>query len=185
MHDAIFIAAFLALSALNTLLLLTLFSRRIKLWPTPGKGSWQNYTFWPLFRGGLGLTLLLGALSVKPEINPHWAHLAVGVPMMVLGFGVLVYSYFNLGLKNTYGSDAGLVTTGLYKYSRNPQCVASILGFTGLAIAANSAPVMVLCGLAAMVYILMPFTEEPWLRARYGAAFDAYARATPRFIGVL
>jgi protein-S-isoprenylcysteine O-methyltransferase Ste14 len=184
MHDAIFIAAFLALIALNTLLALTLVSRRIKLWPTPGRGSWQHYTFWSLFRGGLGLTLLLGALSFRPELGQHWLQLAIGVPMMLAGFGFLVYAFFNLGLDNTHGAAAGLVTDGLYRYSRNPQCVASILGFAGLAIAVNSLPVTLLCGLAVLVYILMPFTEEPWLRARYGAAFDDYARATPRFIGL-
>lgn len=184
MEIFIFAAACLALASLNVLLLLTVFTNTLKLWPTPGKGSWQNYTFWPLFRGGLGLTLLLGALSFTPAINPHWGHLAIGIPMMITGFGFLIYGYFNLGIENTYGSDQGLVTTGLYQYSRNPQYVASIIGFSGLAITVQTLPVAVLCGLAVLVYILLPFAEEPWLRQRYGSAFSDYAARTPRFFGI-
>jgi hypothetical protein len=59
---AIFILAFGALSALNILLLLTVFTDVLKLWPTPSKQSWQSYVFWPLFRIGLGLTILFGVM---------------------------------------------------------------------------------------------------------------------------
>jgi hypothetical protein len=43
--------------------------------------------------------------------------------------GVAIYAYFTLAIENTYGADDGLVTTGLYRDSRNPQFVASIAGF--------------------------------------------------------
>ena len=62
----IFDVAFAALVILNVLLLLTVFTSSIKLWPTPSTTSWQHYTFWPLFRGGLGLTLLYAILTA------HW-----------------------------------------------------------------------------------------------------------------
>jgi protein-S-isoprenylcysteine O-methyltransferase Ste14 len=55
-----------------------------------------------------------------------------------------VYGYFDLGIENTYGSRDGLITSGLYRYSRNPQYAASILGFLGLSIAAASADVAAL-----------------------------------------
>ena len=32
------------------LLVLTLLFRPLRIWPTPGTGSWQGYVFWPLFR---------------------------------------------------------------------------------------------------------------------------------------
>ena len=46
--------------------------------------------------------------------------------------------YFNLGLGNTYCGADGLVTGGLYRFSRNPQYTASIIGLVGLSIGANS-----------------------------------------------
>ncbi len=37
--------------------------------------------------------------------------------------------------------------------------------------------------LACLLFCLVPFIEEPWLRDRYGSAFDEYAAQVPRFVG--
>jgi protein-S-isoprenylcysteine O-methyltransferase Ste14 len=178
----IFAVAAFALVVLNALLLATVFSSSFKLWPTPAKRGWQHYTFWPLFRGGLGLTLLYAILTAHgPEGGQAMAFYA-GLVMIVVGFGITIYGYFDLGLENTYGADEGLVTGGLYRYSRNPQYVASIIGFSGVALAHGAGTVVILCALVDLVYIVLPFTEEPWLRKAYGAAYDAYAERVPRFL---
>jgi protein-S-isoprenylcysteine O-methyltransferase Ste14 len=104
--------------------------------------------------------------------------------MAILGLGLTIYGYLNLGLDNTYGSDDGLVTTGLYRYSRNPQYVASIIGFAGLALMGGSPALAMLCGLAVLVYALLPFAEEPWLARIYGDAYDRYRASTPRFLSL-
>lgn len=180
---AIFILAFSALAALSILLLLTVFTDVLKLWPTPGKQSWQNYVFWPLFRIGLGLTIVLGVMSFVAA--PHYdLQAALGVPLALAGLGITVYGYFDLGIDNTYGSDDGLVTSGLYRYSRNPQYVASILAFLGLGVAAASVPVALLCGFAVGVYVLLPLAEEPWLERTYGASYRRYKQRTPRFLSL-
>jgi Phospholipid methyltransferase len=176
-------AAFLALAALNALLALTAFTPVLKLWPTPYKGSWQSWTFWPLFRGGLGLTIVIGVWQFATAPAWGWQTLA-GVPLALAGFGATVYGYFALGIENTYGADEGLVTSGLYRYSRNPQYVASMLGFAGLALAAGSVEAIALCVLAVGVYLLMPYTEEPWLARAYGPRYEAYRKRTPRFLSL-
>ncbi len=179
--DTMFFVAAHALAALNALLLLTVFTDVLKLWPTPSAKSWQHYTFWPLFRGGLGLTLLYALLTFSwPEGEALRA--GAGIALAMVGFGFTIYGYFDLGLSNTYGSDDGLVTSGLYRYSRNPQYVASIIGFSGVALAHGEWPVIVLCGLAILVYLLLPFAEEPWLAKAYGEAYENYRERTPRFL---
>lgn len=179
---ALFLIALAALAALSSLLLLTIRTDLVALWPVPGPNSWQGWVFWPLFRTGLGLTILLGALEAL-TVAPGWP-LAIGLPLALTGLGVTVYGYFDLGLRNTYCADAGLVTSGLYGYSRNPQYLASILGYLGLAIAADSIPVAVLCGLAIGVYCLLPLAEEPWLTRAYGASYLRYKHRTPRFFSL-
>jgi protein-S-isoprenylcysteine O-methyltransferase Ste14 len=106
------------------------------------------------------------------------------VPLALAGLGFTVYGYFDLGLENTYSSDDGLVTSGLYRYSRNPQYVASILAFLGLGLAAASADVALLCAFAIGVYVLLPLAEEPWLERTYGASYRRYKQRTPRFLSV-
>ena len=178
----IFDVAFAALLTLNVLLLLTVFSNSIKLWPTPSPKSWQAATFWPLFRGGLGLTILFTALTAHWLQDAGTLRFMIGMIFVAIGLGVTIYGYFDLGIDNTYGADEGLVTKGLYRYSRNPQYVASIVGFFGAALANGMPHAIILCAMAILVYIIMPFTEEPWLQRAYGDAYLAYRARTPRFL---
>jgi protein-S-isoprenylcysteine O-methyltransferase Ste14 len=173
-----------ALITLNALLLATVFfSSSFRLWPTPPQRGWQNYTFWPLFRGGLTLTLIYAALTAHwPQQPFETLQFIVGLLLLAAGFSVTIYGYFDLGLENTYGADHGLVTKGLYRYSRNPQYVASIIGYFGTALANGGANAAILCGLAILVYVVMPFTEEPWLQQAYGDPYVAYKAKTPRFL---
>jgi len=76
------------------------------------------------------------------------------------------------------------VTSGLYAYSRNPQYVASIAAFAGVAISVHTGPVALLCGLAILVYSLLPLAEEPWLNKIYGDEFAVYRTRTPRFLSI-
>ena len=179
----VFIVAIAALTVLNTLLALTVFTDVLKLWPTPGRQSWQNYVFWPLFRAGIGLTILLGVARFGLAPSHDWPA-SLGALLALAGFGFTIYGYFDLGLDNTYGSDDGLVTSGLYRYSRNPQYVASIIAFVGLALAAASMDAALLCALAIGVYVLLPLAEEPWLERAYGAGYVLYKQRTPRFFSL-
>jgi protein-S-isoprenylcysteine O-methyltransferase Ste14 len=178
----LFIVAAAALTILDLLLLLTVFSRSIKLWPTPSAKSWQHYTFWPLFRGGLGLTILYCLMTAHWPDSSEILRFAAGLIGALAGLGFTIYGYFDLGIENTYGADEGLITNGLYRYSRNPQYVASILGFAGAGLANGGIRAVILCGLAILVYVIMPFTEEPWLQQAYGDVYLDYKRRTPRFL---
>jgi protein-S-isoprenylcysteine O-methyltransferase Ste14 len=181
--SAIFAVALAALAALNVLLVLTAFTDVLKIWPTPARQSWQSYAFWTLFRAGLGLTILLGVLKLGLALSHSW-QAAFGVPLALAGLGFTIYGYFDLGIENTYGSDDGLVTSGLYRYSRNPQYVASILAFFGLGVAAASLDVALLCAFSIGVYVLLPLAEEPWLARAYGASYARYKERTPRFLSL-
>ena len=173
-----------ALTILAVLMIATINSENFKLWPTPGKGSWQNRVFWPLFRTGMGGLPVAAALLADLSGPLWWLQLLVGIPLIAVGFGITFYAYFDLGIDNTYGADESLVTDGLYRYSRNPQYVASIIGYLGIGVAAGSWVVAVLVALAVLVYSLMPLAEEPWLRKSFGTAFDDYMRTTPRFLSL-
>jgi protein-S-isoprenylcysteine O-methyltransferase Ste14 len=168
-------------AGLLALLLVTIAGAPIRIWPTPGKGTWQSLLFWLLFR-----TLNVAALLM---VVSDWGSLRlVPDPLRTAGlltaaacFALYWRSLTSLGPTNTYCRRAGLVERGIYRWTRNPQYATIIPAYAGLALAADSAPALGLITLVAAVYVLMAYAEEPWLRCAYPGTYERYARRVPRF----
>jgi protein-S-isoprenylcysteine O-methyltransferase Ste14 len=166
---------------LLALLILTMLFPRLRIWPTPGPGSWQNYVFWPLFRG---LNVLCFAMALVDRGSflslPVWLR-GLAAILLVASLVLFIYSFRVLGRDNSYGAQHGLVTRGIYRWTRNPQNAMLVVVYACLAVAADSAPTYVLCAAMMAVYVLMVLLEEPWLEATYGAAYRRYCSRVPRF----
>jgi protein-S-isoprenylcysteine O-methyltransferase Ste14 len=187
MNLDIFATAVLAVAVIAGVLLaavlgFSLTRRDLRIWPPAHRGSWQFHLSFGLFRVYCGATALFALLDWGSLGWDHWARLAIGLPIMVVGAFVTVRGYVWLGWRNTYGEPDGLVTGGLYEYSRNPQYVASVLATIGLGLTANSFGTLLLAGGLFLLYLLFALNEEPWLREGYGEAYREYARKTPRFV---
>jgi protein-S-isoprenylcysteine O-methyltransferase Ste14 len=180
----VFAAVLAAGAALDLLLLRTLLAPPFRIWPTPEPGSWQSLTFWGLFRGGMVMTFAVALLDWNSAGLLAASRYLIGLPLFLVGFGVTVCGYFNLGLGNTYCGADGLVRHGLYRFSRNPQYASSIVGLVGLTICANSWLTLPLAFLISGAYVLMALVEEAWLERHYGASYRDYCARTARFIDV-
>ncbi|BAQ17961.1 methyltransferase family protein [Methyloceanibacter caenitepidi] len=178
---AVFVVGLIVGITLNFLMLRTLFFPPFRIWPTPGPGTWQSVTFWTLFRAGMVLTFVMGILDWNSAGLVDLSRLIIGLPLFLVGFGITVFGYFNLGLGNTYCGEDGLISHGLYRFSRNPQYASSILGLIGTVIMADSWLTVPLAFSASCVYVLMALTEEQWLEDRYGATYLEYKNRTARF----
>src|SRR5262245_10827492 len=147
-------------AVLLCLLLLTLWFPPLRIWPTPGSGSWQSYVFWPLFRS---LNVLCFAVAIADPTNflgiPAWSRLAA-VALLAISIGLFIYSFWILGRDSSYGAQGGLITSGIYRWSRNPQNLMLIVVYGCLALAADSAFTYVLCAAMMAVYALMVLAEE-------------------------
>ena len=177
-----FAVALAAAGVLAGCMIRALLAERFTFWPPPRDRSWQDYTFWGLFRlhcGAVALTALLDAGTLEWD---HWTRLAVGIPVMVGFLGLTLYGYGFLGLDNTYGRRAGLVTGGIYAWSRNPQYVASVAGTIGVAITFDSPLTLILAAVLLGIYALCALNEERWLLDRYGQRYADYAGRVPRFL---
>lgn len=166
---------------LVTLLLATLVRPDLRIWPTPGEKSWQSYVFWPLFRG-LNVITFLAAAAAWPGGAldlPIWLR-GLAALTLVSSLSVFVYAFQVLGRDNSYGATDGLVTGGIYQWSRNPQNAMLIVVYAALAVTADSVPAYVLAGATVLVYWLMILLEEPWLAQSYGEAYLAYCARVPR-----
>src|SRR6185295_3018687 len=175
MTTALFMIGATVAAVLLGLLLLTLLFPPFHIWPTPGSGSWQGYVFWSLFRS---LNVLCFAMAMADRTNflclPAWSRLAA-VALLALSIALFIYSFWILGRDNSYGAQDGLVTNGIYRWTRNPQNLMLIGVYGCLAFAADSAPTYVLCAAMIAVYFLMVLAEEPWCAACSGGTNPANA----------
>jgi protein-S-isoprenylcysteine O-methyltransferase Ste14 len=181
MGQAIFGVGCVFAGVLLPLLAVTLLSPRLRIWPTPGEKSWQSYVFWPLFRG-LNVACIAAAWFSKPGfVGMPWSVRVLALGVLVSALALFAYSFRMLGRDNSYGARDGLMTGGIYQWSRNPQNAMLVVVYGALAVAADSGAVSVLCVAMMLVYVMMVFCEEPWLRKAYGDAYEAYCREVPRF----
>lgn len=174
------IGAIVAATLLGVLAL-TLLVPAVRIWPTPGAGTWQSYVFWPLFRS---LNVLCFASALAGEAGTLGLPAPVRLAALVLlaaSVALFVYAFRVLGRDNSYCAQDGLVTGGIYRWSRNPQNAMLIVVYACLAVAADSASTYLLCAAMMAVYALMVLAEEPWLAIAYGGAYSRYCRRVPRF----
>lgn len=154
----------------------------MRVWPPPGRDSWQYvYNGVVSFTGLLGV-VVLGIVDWNSFIFDHRARFLVGGMLIVSGSFAL-WGYLTLGMHASQGLGGDLVTTGPYRYSRNPQYVGTIPALLGYAIVCNSALALATALLVSGWFVLVPFAEESWCREHLGAAYGEYAAKVPRFLG--
>jgi protein-S-isoprenylcysteine O-methyltransferase Ste14 len=165
------------------LLVTTLIVPPLRIWPTPGANTWQSYVWWPLFRG---LNVVTAAVAFIARENagdlglPSWLRVLAAMVLLV-ALLLFLAAFLGLGRDKSYGAEGGLVTSGIYQWSRNPQNAMLIVVYGALGLAVDSLPAYVLCLAMMAVYALMVFAEEPWLNKAYGESYRRYCAEVPRF----
>lgn len=100
-----------------------------------------------------------------------------------VGAAIFITSSRAMNATETTGQTATkLYTEGLYARSRNPQYLGMMIGLVGFALFVNSLFVVILSLAHICWLLLLPFTEEPWLREQFGDEYDDYCNRVPRFV---
>lgn len=138
------------------------------------------------------LSLLLPAITlfwIPSLLWPRGASLRwVGIPLIAVGATILAACIFGFaatgrGTLAPIDPPRRLVTSGLYRYVRNPMYVGGLLVLLGQAVAFRSVSLLVYAlawWLAVHLFIVL--YEEPHLAGVFGAEYDNYRRAVPRWI---
>ena len=117
-----------------------------------------------------------------------WVGQAVGVMLIAAGALVLLdcfvrFAFQGVGTPAPVFPTRRLVITGLYRYVRNPMYVAVVAVILGQSLLLGNARVL---GYGAVVWLgfhlLVLVYEEPTLRAKYGAEYQQFCSAVPRWI---
>lgn len=139
-----------------------------------------------LIRKAVLLAVVVGGIFIVVFADSTWpdggfAHEAIELT----GFFLIVFcivgrtwcSLYIGGLKNK-----SLIEAGPYSITRNPLYVFSVIGAAGVGAQLGSVAIAILAGLVtwAVFYILI-FSEERYLRVKFGAEFRRYASRVPRF----
>jgi protein-S-isoprenylcysteine O-methyltransferase Ste14 len=178
--DVLFIVGLAVAVLLLGLLLLTMLVPSLRIWPT--RGGWQSYVFWPLFRGLNALCFMMALADRTAFLGlPVWVR-ALAAIVLAASVALFIYAFRVLGRDNSYGAQDGLVTRGIYRWTRNPQNAMLMLVYGALAITADGGPTYLLCAAMIAVYFLMVLLEEPWLAGIYGEAYRRYCQRVPRFL---
>ena len=131
------------------------------------------------------------ALSSYAFLDSRLSHISavglfflVALILMMIGFLIIVFSMPFLG-QRSFGREVGsLRTSGLYKYSRNPQLVGGFFFIVGYALLWPSWKGGAWASLWLVISYLMVRGEEAHLENVFGEEYRNYCVRTPRYLGL-
>lgn len=182
--DLGFQVTLVALLLLGVALLASILRPERRIWPPPGRHSWQYRAVWILIDTATLGILVVGVLDWNTFIFDHWLRLPIGAAVAFGGGGFALWGIRHLSWHASLGLEADLVRTGPYRWTRNPQYVGDIVMLVGWGIVFNSLEAWILCGLGIAWFAMAPLAEEPWLREQYGEPYERYRRQVPRFLRI-
>jgi protein-S-isoprenylcysteine O-methyltransferase Ste14 len=97
---------------------------------------------------------------------------------VIIGAGMLLVIF---GWYQIFQAKGKLVTTGLYKYTRNPQYIGFLLITGGLNVQWLTIITTAIWPVLAVLYYRLSKIEEKEAEAKYGEEFSKYKHTTPRF----
>ncbi|MCJ7734969.1 MAG: phosphatidylethanolamine N-methyltransferase family protein [Anaerolineales bacterium] len=153
-----------------------------RIWPPPGKSSWQYKLAWILFYQVFGLNTVIILLDWNSWIFLSPLRFLIGLPIALVGVSLLIWGIQHLGTINTSGISDRFVKTGPYRFTRNPQYLGDMLLFLGLSILTNSLYLWITHILLILVFAITPLAEEDWLGEQYSESYQTYLDGTSRFL---
>ena len=130
---------------LNGSLVYSILVPSARIWPPPGKESWQYRFTWSLATTALLGALVVGILDWDGFVLDDRLCFIIGGMLIALGLAFALWGVRSLGVHRSLGLKGELVRGGDYEHSRNPQYVGDLALLAGLAVVSNSALVMVAC----------------------------------------
>ena len=123
-----------------------------------------------------------------PGMLPDGMRLPVAVPVMVVGIATTAWSAFHfLRVKGTpvpFNPPPEVVSSGPYRYARNPMLTGVFIFLFGLGLAVDSLSLVAVFTPLFIVFNIWELRaiEEPELLRRFGDEYEDYRRRTPMFI---
>lgn len=160
---------------------------------TPGTTHFATHTTFRVFR-----LLILGVCCVRlawPTFDTyivpfpalwHPAVLIIGDILLFASFTTVLFIHFYMGEDwrsgIRQGNGARLITSGPFTFSRNPMMLLVMTAQLGLFLALPSVFTLICLAVGLWAVVTQVHVEERMLETRYGTAYEAYKRRTPRWL---
>jgi len=167
---------------LGTALIVSLLYPKYRVWPPPKKGSWQYWYIHFSTESSIFFFLALGFLDWNTFFLKHWLRFIFAPLFIAVGATIFLWALQTLTINTSLGSKGKLVNKGLYRHSRNPQYLGTVLFFSGTMLLFNSIYQFVTGTIGIIWFLLAAFVEEQWLRDQFKEDYDTYCKEVPRFI---
>jgi protein-S-isoprenylcysteine O-methyltransferase Ste14 len=110
------------------------------------------------------------------------------VPFWLIGWAAMLWCFWNFmimgrGTPAPIDPPRELVVVGLYRFVRNPMYVAGILVLIGWLLWSPSLSLLLAPFIFfGAVHLFVTLYEEPTLKKKFGAAYEAYLQRVPRWL---
>jgi len=115
-----------------------------------------------------------------------WLQFAVGLPLIAVGLGLVPWAartmYAARATPHPFRDSSQVVSSGPFRFSRNPMYVGFTMAFLGIACAFNGAWLLILPVYYALVANAQAAREERYLEMRFGEPYLEYMRQVRRWI---
>jgi protein-S-isoprenylcysteine O-methyltransferase Ste14 len=141
-----------------------------------------------IYAGALALALGLDYALGGPSLALGWAlRGAIGGALILAGLAIPMIALAQFRHADTdvrpWKPSSALVTTGLYRYTRNPMYLGMSLIYAGFAVFADSvAALAFLPALLVLITYAVIKREEHYLEITFGEAYRAYKRKVRRWV---
>jgi len=131
--------------------------------------------------------VFLALIPMGLFIGPPWSEESaidfimdwLGYTFLVAGLGLRMWSMFYLGSRKS----RELVTEGPFSICRNPLYVGTFMILTGLSLCFENLVMLIFAtSVAIPVHVAVVWREERHLKQLFRDEYEAYSRATPRFL---
>ncbi|MCK4826607.1 phosphatidylethanolamine N-methyltransferase family protein, partial [bacterium] len=153
-----------------------------RIWPPPGKRTWQYRVTWIGFYLVFGINALFILFDWNTWIFNGPLRFVPGIPLIIIGTLLFSWGIRTLGTINTSGVSDRFIKTGPYQFTRNPQYLGDMILFIGLSIVTNSLYLWITHILLILVFVVTPLAEEKWLEEQYGELYLQYKNQIARFL---
>ena len=123
-------------------------------------------------------TMMIYSVFLPLKIGTIWFY--AGLAVYLIGFAISTAALFSIAATKL----GEPFTTGMYRYSRHPIALGTLLPMIGVGIASASWLFLLLSAVLMVISHFLAVTEESATTKKFGDAYKKYMTRTPRWIGI-